>query len=235
MGALSCVSRPEVFDTNVMNIATVSNDMRQLRLSQLGLAVFLIIAGCAQESKREIPRVDPPAFMALPPGHLAKCEQVAELRPACPDRVPLIEKSARKRAETFRSGKGSFVFFSEWSAPYPGITRKNAPPRFLHVNVRGGDLDKAYGFQWPTVAANLSSRLPKKRTDAILLDTVTWFGKAGSLVLAPSYPEGGIDGDHLIFRWSRADKDYAISIHAWLPLSDTREALRALIGSTGGR
>lgn len=51
------------------------------------------------------------------------------------------------------------------------------------------------------------------------------------MVLAPSFPTGGIDGDHVIFRWSEDDAEYAVSIHAWDPLSDSIEMLRSVIAS----
>jgi hypothetical protein len=171
-------------------------------------------------------------LMALPDNHLTKCERVPELEPACPRSIPVIAPTSENRARSFSSGKGSFVFFSEWSGPYPGITPTNAPPRFLHVNVHGGDLEHAFPFEWPSRAAVLPAHPPKKRNKALLLDTVSWFGKTGSLVLAPSFPSGGIDGDHLLFRWREGDEEYAISIHAWMPLRETTEALKAVAGST---
>jgi hypothetical protein len=204
----------------------------QIDLFRLGLVLLLVVSGCAQESERRPPEVEIVRLMSLPRDHISKCERIPELRAACPDRIPVTEEAAGNRARSFPSGEGSFLFFSEWSGPYPGITSRNAPPRFFHVNVHGGDLDKAFGFTWPTGVTTLPNPLPNKRSDPLLLDTVTWFGKTGSLVLAPSFPRGGIDGDHLIFRWGQAGKEYAISIHAWSPLSETIEALKAVVGST---
>lgn len=147
------------------------------------------------------------------------------------DEHPVVDRS-HKRAQAFESGRGDYVFFSEWGAPYPGVTAKNAPPRFVHVVAHAGELGKAFPFEWPTEKTPLSDRIPKNRTKPTLIDNVTWYGKRGTLVLAPSFQAGGIDGDHVVFRWAEGRKEYAISIHAWSPLAESIEALEAVLGST---
>lgn len=200
-------------------------------LARVGLTALMLLAGCSLDSDPTSPDVDSIALMPLPDDHLIECERIPELQPACPRSLPMVDPIRENRARSFRSGKGSFVFFSEWSGPYPGITSKNAPPRFVHVNVHGGDLNNAFSFQSPLKASALPEPIPRKRSKAHLLKTVSWFGKTGSLVLAPSFPSGGIDGDHLLFRWEEGPEEYAISIHAWAPLSETTQALRAVVGS----
>ncbi len=93
---------------------------------------------------------------------------------ACPSAIPVAE-SEQDRARAFRSGKNHFVFFSEWSSPYPGVTAKNSPPRFVHVNVHAGALKQAFPFEWPMEATALPDPVPKKRRKGILLENVTWF------------------------------------------------------------
>jgi hypothetical protein len=56
-------------------------------------------------------------------------------------------------------------------------------------------------------------------------------GKEGEVALAPSFPAGGIEGDHLIFRWIEADTAYSISLHAWEPGAESLESLRAVVVS----
>jgi hypothetical protein len=51
------------------------------------------------------------------------------------------------------------------------------------------------------------------------------------VVLAPSYPSGGEQGDHLIFRWSRDGVGFAVGLHAWEPLSGAMGTLKMMIGS----
>jgi hypothetical protein len=52
------------------------------------------------------------------------------------------------------------------------------------------------------------------------------------LVLAPPFPVGGIDGDHLVFRWEDSELQYAISLHAWLPLAEVEATLKAIVVSS---
>lgn len=189
-----------------------------------------MIAACSSGPPRA-PLDRAVGLMALPDSHQERCQRFPQLEPACPRSIPLVE-SHESRARSFRSGKDHFVFFSEWSGPYPGITTKNSPPRFLHVNVHAGDLGQAFPFEWPVRATALPDPLPKKRRQAVLLETVTWFGSEGPLILAPSFPAGGIDGDHVVFHWRHEGGDYAISLHAWLPLSETIDTLKAVVGST---
>jgi hypothetical protein len=195
-------------------------------------AVLLASASCAttrnEPSSPAGPRVE---MMALPPKHIDECRRFPRLDPICPTSIPVVE-AVQKRAQAFKSDGRHFVFFSEWSAPYPGVTAKNAPPRFVHVVAQAGELDKAFSFQRPTEKLPLPDPIPKKRTEPILLDNVTWYGVNGDLLLAPSFPWGGIDGDHVVFRWTEHSDEYAISIHGWLPLEDSIEALKAVFAST---
>jgi hypothetical protein len=199
------------------------------RESALALACLLAMAACSAGPERAPvdKRVD---LMALPKGHLMECRRFPQLKPACPRNIPVAE-SEQRRARAFRS-EDHFVFFTEWSGPYPGVTPRNSPPRFVHVNVHAGVLDQAFAFEWPEEAPSLPDSVPRKRRKGILLENITWFGKEGSLILAPSFPAGGIDGDHVVFRWDEEGDEYAISIHAWSPLSESIDALREVVGST---
>jgi hypothetical protein len=38
-------------------------------------------------------------------------------------------------------------------------------------------------------------------------------------------------GDHLIFRWRDAGREYAASLHAWEPFQETVETLEAIVAS----
>jgi hypothetical protein len=203
----------------------------RVRTAALALTVMLPIAACgAAEEGARAPR-ERVALMDLPAAHAAECQRFAPVRPACPKGIPVVDDS-EGRARAFRSGPDHFVFFAEWSGPYPGVTPKNAPPRFVHLVVHAGDLDGAFPFQWPTRSADIPNPIPKNRRAALLLDAATWSGKHGTVVLAPSFPAGGIDGDHVVFRWTENDNEYAVSIHAWSPLAASIDALRAVVAST---
>lgn len=196
------------------------------------LVVVSLVTACAggtDERERTSSKVE---LMALPQKHLAECHRLSALDPACPKSVPSVE-ATQARSRAFTSGRGHFVYFAEWSAPYPGVSIKNAPPRFAHVVVHAGDLQDAFPFQWPTEEEPVPDPIPKKRRDPALLEKVTWSGKEGELVLAPSFQAGGIDGDHVVFRWRDGDEHYAISLHGWTPLHETIQALRAVVSTIG--
>jgi putative hemolysin len=87
------------------------------------------------------------------------------------------------------------------------------PPAWSHVVVYAGDLQRAFPFTMRTLGA------------------VTWNSRRGTLVLAPSYPAGGEQGGHLIFRWRLGRTGYAVGLHAWRPLAAVRAVLRSMIFS----
>jgi hypothetical protein len=62
-----------------------------------------------------------------------------------------------------------------------------------------------------------------------MLGDYVWGGTDGTLVLAPIFPLGGVDGDHLIYRWDRDGVEYSISLHAWTPLAETMATLHAIV------
>lgn len=63
------------------------------------------------------------------------------------------------------------------------------------------------------------------------LGTFTWGGHAGTQYLAPEFPEGGIDGGHLVFAWNEGDVEAAVSLHAWRPLEQAVATLKAVVSS----
>jgi hypothetical protein len=195
------------------------------------LAAGLLIIGACSEVPPRPSHNDGIRMMGLPQSHRVACRRFVELRRACPVEIPVV-KSNEERAGSFRSGKEHFLFFSEWSGPYPGVTSKNSPPRFVHVNVHAGNLERAFAFEWPLEGGTLPDRIPQRRRESVLLDDAIWFGNEGSLILAPSFPHGGIDGDHVMFRWEEGGRAYAISLHAWLPLPDAVASLKAVFATT---
>lgn len=204
--------------------------MRSLALCSA--AALLVCAACVSSSQPPEVEDTAPEMMAIPGSLLDKCTDVDDLEPVCPTKVPLVIDEGH-RARAFRSGQSS-VFFVEWSGPYPGLSRRNAPPRFAHVNVIASPVDHPFASTWPTRATTALEELdgaPKKRDEPLLLGAYTWAGKKGEVALAPSFPAGGIEGDHLIFRWIEADTAYSISLHAWKPAVESFDALRAVVAS----
>ena len=177
----------------------------------------------------EEPQEPAVALMELPAEDVAKCRKLPPLRPLCS--LSVVEAdSGYHRASANHDRYAGDVFFAEWSAPRPGITAKNAPPDFAHVAVYVGDYEKFVGYAWP--GERLKGEVPDgQRRKALLIDSVTWNGRKGEVVLAPSYPFGGMDGDHVVFRWAEGKTDYAVSLHAWDPVDETVAALQAMVES----
>jgi hypothetical protein len=214
---------------NLWGIPSVRIGVRSLALC---CATLLACSGCVSSPQPPEAQNTAPNMMVIPGPLLEKCTDVAELEPACPTQMPQVIAEDR-RARAFRSGQSS-VFFAEWSGPYAGLSRRNAPPRFAHVNVIASPVDHPLAFNWPTGATTALEGLnnaPKKRGEPLLLGAYTWAGKKGEVALAPSFPAGGIEGDHLIFRWVEAGTAYSISLHAWKPAVESFDALRAVVAS----
>jgi hypothetical protein len=168
------------------------------------------------------------ALFPTPPKILKKCERYPQLEPACPTRVPIVDDANFRRARASNSGENLWVFFAEWNAPHSGLTNKNAPPAFAHVNAFAGDVQMMAGFHIDQASENDPST---ERVSGLSYGERTWNGRAGELLLAPSYPHGGMEGDHLVFRWTQEGEDYSLSLHAWDPLEETRATLKALVES----
>jgi hypothetical protein len=172
----------------------------------------------------------PAAMEASPSNVVEACRGARSIESICPSRLPVATRPFR--VSTFRGGGGQQVFSAESGGPYPGLVRRNAPPGLVHLVLQAGDLSDAFPFPYPTPGSERTpTAVGRHRTEALLLETPRWGGRDGTLVLAPSFPGGGIDGDHLIFRWRHDDVEYAVSLHAWGPLEEASATIRSIVGS----
>ena len=109
------------------------------------------------------------------------------------------------------------------------------PPVWSHISFFAGDLTSAFPFRYPTHGARpavLTGLFSKPHPHAIFLGRFDWHGRNGTLALAPAYPGGGEQGDHVIFRWREGGVTYALGLHGWEPLADAVATLRAVVEST---
>jgi hypothetical protein len=167
--------------------------------------------------------------MATSPANvLEACRDTGSIETICPSRLPVATRPFR--VSSFRGGGGQRVFSAESGGPYPGLVRRNAPPGLVHLVLHAGDLAEAFPFPYPTPGSEPSA-VGRHRTEPVPLGTPRWGGRDGSLVLAPSFTVGGIDGDHLIFRWREDDTEYAVSLHAWKPVVEVSATLRSVVES----
>ena len=169
-------------------------------------------------------------MMPLADKDLSECRSISALRPVCPLQVPeaIEEKGYFHRMAADRIGRGSkavYLFDVEWGAPeHNRINPDDRPPDFSHLVATAGDVSQMFGFGWPG-----EIETPKGQPPPDDLGARSWGDRKGRLVLAPKYPYGGLFGSHLIFRWSEAGSDYAISLHAWEPIAETEAALRQTV------
>lgn len=165
-----------------------------------------------------------------------ECMRIRILSPRCPQEVPSTDTQYSVRELDFGTSSYRVVEYAA-NAPYPTIGRRNSPPRFAHVVLKGGDLTKAFPFDWPSIgqAVALADALNADRDMPVSLGNFSWGGYKGTLVLAPAFPLGGVDGDHVVYRWGEPDKEYSLSLHAWQPLEECVATLRTLVESATGR
>lgn len=189
---------------------------------------MLVVTACGASEPVGLGQSSASPLAPTPPKSLKKCERYPQLEPACPTKVPIIEDATWHRAHASNGGRNLWVFFAEWNVPHSGLTSKNAPPAFAHLNAIAGDVEMMADF--PVDSASERDP-PKERSSALSFGERTWNGRTGELLLAPSYPHGGMEGDHLAFRWTQEGVDFSLSLHAWDPLEETHATLKAIVES----
>lgn len=125
------------------------------------------------------------------------------------------------------------VFDLERGAPRPG---KTGPPWRAHITLVAGDVDHVAPFAYPRRVSVPTARLFRApRKVAYSFGTRRWNGHAGTLYLAPPFLFGGQLGNHLVYRWRVGRTEYAVTLHAWVPLARAIETLRAVVESASPR
>ena len=177
-----------------------------------------------------------PSLERTPSYVLGYCRQSRRLPPACPRVLPRMSQPAPHwETSVCVVGAHGCAGLSWDDLELVDAGYGDRPPAWSHISVYAGDLTDAFPFAYPTHGsrpARLDGLFAKPRPRAIFLGAYTWAGKRGTVVLAPAYPNGGEEGDHLIFRWRGAGAGYAIGLHGWEPLSQAFAMLRAMVRST---
>lgn len=225
---------------NLRRHCAVDEAMTRLNVQRrrVGILLSLILlstTACGARSVSDALPTSPtvqPAMLGRLPRHLREvCLQIEVLAPRCPADLPATESRYHVRELDYGTDAYRVVDF-EANAPYPGISLNNAPPRFAHVVLKGGDLTKAFYFEWPSeTTVPITDALNADRQAPLLLEPQPWSRPEGSLALAPRVPAGGVDGDHLVYRWEEGKREYAMSLHAWMPLGECVATLGVLIAS----
>jgi hypothetical protein len=182
---------------------------------------------------RRLPRNPRPiAMMSMPFGPLRKCRSSGLLRPACPRLIPRVPGW-----NTYPSygNPVTSTFGMERGGEFPGKPELSRPPSMLHFELTAtrGRVGEVLPFSWPRgrgiQARNGLARMD--RNGPVALGAALWGGRHGSLVLAPPFPTGGSQGNHLIFRWREGGVTYFLGLHSWEPFLETVATLRKIVRS----
>lgn len=193
--------------------------------------------GWLQASARGLPRrYRRLELMPTPAVALRVCRSDRALAPACPARIPRVER--RNGPAGWRTYPGARppdgIFGMQLGGEIPGRPELMRPPRILHVEVEAAPgHPRGTLFLWPdgSTTAPRDGLLHQDRSAPLLLARVTWAGRRGTVVLAPPYPAGGSQGNHVIFRWRARGTTYIVGMHAWEPFSESFAMLRRVAES----
>ncbi len=118
----------------------------------------------------------------------------------------------------------------------PGKPELMRPPRNLHIEVEvttRSTKPLGIGFRWPSSGAvrPRDGMVHEQRPQPVMLGRVTSGRKAGTVVLAPAYPNGGSQGNHVVFRWRAGQTTFLVGMRAWEPFTEAYATLRRVIES----
>jgi hypothetical protein len=177
-----------------------------------------------------------PAPVSLVPLAAAKvdhCERSGLLRPVCPRAVPRVGAAYLSNLSVELTGRFVLdVFNLERGGEYPRHPERNRPPRMAHVVVVAGNAERLASFREPRGEKGEALRdglMRRDRAAPVGFGRVRWAGRVGALYLMPSFPRGGMLGNHLVFSWRQGERPYALSLHAWEPLTESAATLRKMM------
>jgi hypothetical protein len=179
--------------------------MRVIAISALALGF-----GLAPSSGPHMERT--PAYV------LAYCDRSRLLPLACPHLLPRMSQPSPHWEANYSSNSLDLV----------DSDNGDRPPIWSHVVVEAGNLGQAYPSRGNRVT-HLDGLFARARSRAVYIGTFTWGGRRGTVVLAPAYPAGGEQGDHLIFLWRAHGTELALGLHGWEPLSQAFATLRLMV------
>jgi hypothetical protein len=177
---------------------------------------------------RRLPRVYRPIrLVPTPAAILDRCRSDPLVRAACPTRLPEL-----RRWQVYPRPGVRGVFGIERGAEAPERPELNRPPALVHVELARG-LRPTVAWPWPDgpLVRARDGLLRRQRPQPLLLGRPSWNGRHGELALAPAFPAGGSQGNHLVFRWRQGGAEYVLGLHAWEPLSEAVATLRRMVGS----
>jgi hypothetical protein len=205
---------------------------RMSQVRTIPVAVLAVVVGlvCAESSSS----VNFGVRMERTPAYvLGYCKKSPWLPLACPHLLPrMSQPSPHWEASLCRARLAGCAGLRWDDLSLVDAGYGTRPPAWSHVVVEAGDLARAFPFTYPTggpKVTELDGVFARSRSRAVYIGTFTWGGRRGTVVLAPAFPSGGEQGDHLIFRWREGHTDLAVGLHGWEPLSQALAVLRQMV------
>jgi hypothetical protein len=165
------------------------------------------------------------AMTPTPPWLLTACRSL-RTRPICPSRIPAANPRLIDVYYEPRWRSGQDLIGVSWGAPYENRPTRDAPPRFLHLELVAGAVPVDRSFEHPL--AHVRDGLMRGRgyegaPAPLPLGQRDWNGRRGVLVLGDCF------GNHVCFRWHQRGATYQIDLHGWEPFTQTVAALRGMV------
>lgn len=162
-----------------------------------------------------------PRMERTPPYVLGYCRRSNKLPSACPKLLPrMSQPSPHWETSVCLAGTSGCLGLTWDVVDLVDAGNGARPPIWSHITIYAGKLTTAFPFAYPTHGVHprrLGGLFAKTRAKALYLGSYRRGNKLGTVVLAPSYPGGGEQADHLIFRWKHDSIDFAIGRHGWEP------------------
>lgn len=167
----------------------VSRRSLQVTGRWVATALLAILASCQQPRKQEgLGGRSPVPMRPIPSRALARCLATPPVDVACPRAVP--EPDAPYRSQTIEAPDGSAAAFDlAAGGPYPGLRRRNRPPRFAHIVVEASTRRLAWEFD--TRPADLGTPPSRRRGEGLLLGRRSWTVTPGGSSWPPPFPWAG--------------------------------------------
>ena len=172
---------------------------------------------------RTVARVGGVPMTAAPDWLSMICRTRAILRVACPSRVPATGvHSAYITVVPMpwdgRTKRPSLLVSADW------LGRR--PPPFVHLELATGRFPVASRYAPRAPISRLKVPEDYNVTQPIPLGERAWTANPGRLVFGDCF------GNHLCYRWRQDGRRYQIDLHAWGPVTQTVQVLRAIVRST---
>lgn len=168
--------------------------------------------------------------MTTTPRWLSLLCQTPPLRVACPTRVPATGVHSAyvdvvPTPPSERPKLTSLLVSVSWGGEYPN-PRRNRPANFVHLELTAGHVARTRHYAPPIPVSRLTVPRGYAVTRPIPLGKRHWTASPGELLFGDCF------GNHLCYRWRQHRRDYQIDLHAWDPVTQTVDILRAIVLST---